>query len=97
MLVMTAGDATNFSPPPARNISQPAVFDAPVDKAKYYRERAAEVSSLQMVEHILSGIEREQMKVLPKPYNDLDAKKALHSFLQITADVNSAEHAQAEF
>ncbi len=96
--VLTAGDAENYSPPQAQIVNQSNDSNHPVDKAEFYRERAAtEVSSLQMVEHILSGIEREQMKVLPKPYNDLDAKKALHSFLQITADVNSAEHAQAEF
>ena len=96
--VLTADDAENYSSLQTQIFNQSNDSNQPVDKAEFYRERAAaEVSSLQMVEHILSGIEREQMKVLPKSYNDLDAKKALHSFLQITADVNSAEHAQAEF
>ncbi|CAN5274352.1 hypothetical protein BH20ACI1_BH20ACI1_23880 [soil metagenome] len=68
------------------------------NKPAFYQERATlEVSSLQIVEHILSGVEREQMKVLPKSYNDLEVKKALHSFLQISQNSNSAEHAQAEF
>jgi hypothetical protein len=65
---------------------------------EFYRQRAMkEVSGLQMVEHVLSGVEREQMKVVPKPYDDLEAKKILHHFLQVTKDLNSPEHAQAEF
>lgn len=65
---------------------------------EFYRQRAMkEVSGLQMVEHVLSGVEREQMKVVPKPYDDLEAKKILHHFLQVSKDLNSPEHAQAEF
>jgi hypothetical protein len=68
------------------------------DEKEFYRKRAMEeVSGLQMVEHVLSGIEREQMKAAPKNYNDITAKKALHDFLKIVADVKSPEHAQAEF
>ena len=68
------------------------------DKTTFYRERATlEVSSLQIVEHILSGVEREQMKIVPKSYNDLEVKKALHSFLQISQTSQPSEHAQAEF
>ncbi len=69
-----------------------------VDEKDFYRKRAMEeVSGLQMVEHVLSGIEREQMKTMPKLYNDISVKKALHDFLSITGDVKSSEHAQAEF
>ena len=50
-----------------------------------------------MVEHILTGVEREYMKVVPKTFDDFDAKKALHSFLQLEEGVNSEEHAAAEF
>lgn len=65
---------------------------------EFYRQRAMkEVSGLQMVEHVLSGVEREQMKIVPKPYDDLEAKKILHHFLQVSKDLNSPEHAQAEF
>jgi hypothetical protein len=65
---------------------------------EFYRQRAMkEVSGLQMVEHVFSGVEREQMKVIPKPYDDLEAKKILHHFLQVSKDLNSPEHAQAEF
>lgn len=69
-----------------------------VNGVEFYRQRAMkEVSGLQMVEHVFSGIERDQMKILPKPYDDLEAKKILHSFLQVSGDLNSPEHAQAEF
>lgn len=67
-------------------------------EAEYYRKRAVEeVAFLQMVEHVFAGIEREQMKIAPKPYDDLEAKKVLHSFLQVSGDVKSPEHAQLEF
>jgi cytoskeletal protein RodZ len=70
----------------------------PVNGVEFYRQRAMkEVSGLQMVEHVLSGIERDQMKVLPKPYDDLEANKILHEFMRVSNDLNSPEHAQAEF
>lgn len=69
-----------------------------VDKRDFYRKRAMEeVSSLQMVEHVLSGIEREHMKMTPATYDDLEVKKALHRFLQIVSDENSEDHSTAEF
>ncbi len=87
-----AGEKNAFPPPTSVNSNNLS------DKAEFYRGRATlEVSSLQMVEHVLSGIEREQMKILPKSYNDLEVKKALHSFLQVSYDANPAEHAQSEF
>jgi hypothetical protein len=71
---------------------------APQNEKEFYKKRAIEeVSGLQMVEHILSGIEREQMKIVPSPFNDISAKKALHDFLQVAEDVKSPDHALAEF
>ena len=35
-----------------------------------------------MVEHVLSGVEREHLKTSPMSDDDLEAKKALHKFLQ---------------
>lgn len=65
---------------------------------QYFRKRAMEeVTGLQMVEHVLSGIEREQMKVAPRPYDDLPVKLALHDFLQVSNEIESTEHAQSEF
>ncbi|MBS1796520.1 MAG: hypothetical protein JSS81_21990 [Acidobacteria bacterium] len=69
-----------------------------VSEKEYFRKRAMdEVTGLQMVEHVLSGVEREQMKTIPKPFDDLPVKLALHDFLQDTHDTSSTEHAQAEF
>lgn len=74
----------------------PAV--TPEDERELYRRRAMdEVSSLQMVEHVLSGIEREHMKMSPAGYDDLNVKKALHKYLQVSASVNSDEHSEAEY
>lgn len=70
----------------------------PVNDVEFYRKRATdEVSCLQVVEHLLSGVEREQMNFVPKTYDDLEVKKSLHSFLQVSKDINSPEHAQTEF
>lgn len=63
----------------------------------FFRKRAIdEVSSLQMVEHVFSGIEREYMKTAPAAFDDLDVKKALHRFLQLSADPDSSECSEAE-
>ena len=75
-----------------------ATKNKPRDEIEYYRKRAIEeVSFLQMVEHVFAGVEREQMKIAPKPYDDLEVKKVLHSFLQVSGDAKSPEHAQLEF
>ncbi len=67
-------------------------------QAEFYKKRATdEVNSLQMVEHVLSGIERDFLKITPKLYDDLEVKKSLHNFIQISQDIDSAEHAKAEF
>ena len=73
-------------------------IEKPADERDFFRKRAMdEVSSLQMVEHVLSGVEREHMKMSPVSYENLDAKKALHKFLQVSGDVTSPEHAEAEY
>lgn len=67
-----------------------------IDPAEFYRKRAMEeVSSLQMVGHVLAGIEREHMKVSGAVYDDLEAKKALHKFVQVSGEPDSEEHAEA--
>ena len=67
------------------------------DSAEFFFRRAKEeVASLQMVEHILSGVERDQMKIISKTFDDLAVKSALHKFGNaVSAD--SAEQSKAEF
>ena len=70
----------------------------PRNGQEFYRKRAmSEVSNLQMVEHVLTGVEREYMKVKPNIFDEFNAKKALNAFLQVTENENSAEHQEAEF
>lgn len=70
----------------------------PLNSRDFFRKRAMdEVSSLQMVEHVLSGVEREHMKVVTEPYDDLEAKKALHRFLQVSEDPKSEACNEAEY
>ncbi|HEY0459189.1 MAG TPA: hypothetical protein VGC97_08525 [Pyrinomonadaceae bacterium] len=74
---------------------KPKVF---VSEKEFFRKRAMdEVTGLQMVDHVLSGVEREQMKLVPKPYDDLTVKLALHDFMQVAHESNTTEHAQSEF
>ena len=69
-----------------------------INQSQFFRNRATgEVQSLQMVEHVLGAVEREVLSIAPKLYNDLPVKKALHDFLQVSANSQSPEHAQAEF
>jgi hypothetical protein len=69
-----------------------------VSEKEYFRKRAMdEVTGLQMVDHVLSGVEREQMKLVPKPYDDLPVKLALHDFMQVAHETSTTEHAQSEF
>lgn len=64
---------------------------------EFFKKRATdEVTSLQMVEHVLSGIERNLLHVAPKLYDDLEVKKALHNFLQDSQKLNSSEQSSAE-
>ena len=42
----------------------------------FFRKRAIdEISSLQMVEHVLTGVEREYMKIVPNAFDDFNVKK----------------------
>lgn len=69
-----------------------------LNEAEFYRRRAMEeVAFLQTVESVFGGIEREQVKIVPNPYDDLEVKKTLHTFLQMSADAPPAEHAAAQF
>lgn len=84
--------------------AESALFDnlsdasPPISENEFYRRRAMEeVSSLQLVERILSGVEREQMKIVPKPFDDIAVSKALHDFLQISKNSHSPDNAAAEF
>ena len=80
------------------NYENPLVSQESSDDHDFYRRRATEeVNSLKIVEHVISAIEREYKKSLPKAYDDLKVSLALHDFLKVTEKPNSPEHAQAEF
>src|ERR1043166_6813829 len=53
-----------------RNDEQPASTQ-PSGREFFKKRAVAEVSSLQMVEHVLTGVEREYMKVKPASFDDL--------------------------
>lgn len=78
----------------------PKLFDpkTEVSESEFYRRRAMEeVSSLQMVERILSGVEREQLKISPTSYDDIAVSTALHEFLKVSKNSNSPDNVTAEF
>ena len=73
-------------------------LDEPAHRREVQRRRAMEeVSSLQMVEHVLSGIEREHMKISPAVFDDLEVKKALHKYLQGIDSTDTDAHSDAEY
>lgn len=64
----------------------------------FFNKRAIdEVSNLQTVEHVLTGVEREYLKVAPKAFDDFNVKKALHIFINVAENADSEEHKKAEF
>ena len=72
--------------------------EEPFVKEEFYRRRALDqVIGLEMVEHVISGVEREQMKLVSERYDEVDVKKALHEFLKVADDVKSPEHSSLEF
>lgn len=65
---------------------------------QYFRRRASEeVKTLQMVDHILTRVEKEQAKINSAPFDDLKVKQALHRFLQLDDEANASEVAEIEF
>jgi len=102
-------DKTDFAPAPqptevpgSKSFEIPAADikdqTPPVNEADFYRRKAMdEVAFLQIVEHVFAGVEREQLKIAPKPYGDLEVKKVLHNFLQLSPETNPSEHSKAEF
>ena len=83
----------------AQEVPQRAPQNQRVEKNKeFFKKRAvAEVASLQMVEHVLTGVEREYMKAVPNTYDDFKAKKALNNFIHVTDSTDAEGHAEAEF
>ena len=64
----------------------------------FYRRKAnEEVAFLQIVEAAFAGIERDQMKVLPQSFNDLEVKRALHTFIQTEPDAPDNAYKKSEF
>ena len=68
-----------------------AASSSKTGKEFFHKRAIGEVASLQMVDHVLTGVEREYMKILPKVFDDLDAKKALHAFLNLPEDSDPDE------
>ena len=96
--IETASDFAAAAPPVATPDPYPPQNQRQRNDKEFFKKRAmTEVSSLQIVEHVLTGIEREYLKILPQTFDDFKAKKALNNFLQAPDGVNSEEHAQAEF
>lgn len=67
------------------------------NEKEFFRKRAvSEIASLQVVEHILTGVERERMKILPNSFDDLNAKKALHALVQLPDDADAQKRTETE-
>ncbi len=92
----TAGETFSVEAADEPKAEQPT--PKPSNGNEFYKKRAVgELSNLQMVEHVLTGVEREYMKIVPNVFDDFAAKKALNNFLQVAENENSEQHAEAEF
>ena len=84
--------------------SEPAAeTEADAEKAEELSEKdlfsqtlVEEVSGLQVVEHVFSGIEREQMRTPPKSHDVVPAKQALHAFIEKFKELDGIEQTDAE-
>ena len=69
----------------------------PSSEHEFFKKRSvSEISTLQMVEAVLSSVERERMKIVPRSFDALEAKKALHYFLQVVDNTDAGDHNAAE-
>ncbi len=71
--------------------------ETPADREFFKKRAVSEMSSLKMVEAVISAVEREHLKVVPNSYDDFEAKKALHFYLQVAEKESSDDCKQAEF
>lgn len=65
-------------------------------KEAYAQRMSDEVMSLDAVEHVVSGIEREQMRTVPHRYDVVPVKQALHLFLTEFKTLESPEQTESE-
>ncbi len=65
-------------------------------KQAYSQRMSDEVMSLDAVEHVVSGIEREQMRTVPHRYDVVPVKQALHLFLTEFKTLESPEPTESE-
>ena len=66
--------------------------DEPNNEKDAYKQRLTDrVSSLQMVDHILSGVQREQMRTRPEVFDSLPVKQALHKFFEAFSGLELSE------
>lgn len=104
--IIQTGEAANNGKTEAAPVAEDAEIPAadsqnqasPLSEAEIHQKRATdEVAFLQIVEHVFAGVEREQLKIVPKPYDDLKIKKTLHNFLHMPPEADSTERSKVEF
>ncbi len=66
------------------------------EKDLYCQRLVDEVSSLQAVEHVFCGIEREQLRVSPRAFDVVPVKQALHAFIEEFKALDTVQQTEAE-
>ncbi|MEZ5347158.1 MAG: hypothetical protein R2681_16545 [Pyrinomonadaceae bacterium] len=74
----------------------PETKDPVLEKAEYAQRLIDNVRSLQHVQHILSGVQREQMREKPVDYDTVPVKQALHKFVDAVENSDEAQCATTE-
>jgi len=70
---------------------------ASAPKPEVIKKRVSEqIVSLQMVDHVITAVERGFLQVEPEAFDDLSARKALHRFAQASVKPGNDEYFEAE-
>ena len=84
-------EETNKEPVVTKAIRDFTKSDPNKEKEAYRQRLVDNVSGLQMVDHILSGVQREQKRMRPEPFDSLPVKQALHKFFEAFYELDVPE------
>ncbi|MCB1023970.1 MAG: hypothetical protein KDB79_06265 [Acidobacteria bacterium] len=99
---IVSGDTFGQSELPAEAVEDDVEVEAEAEASKvsgkeaYAQRMTDEVMSLDAVEHVVSGIEREQMRTVPNRYDVVPVKQALHVFLTEFKTLESPQPTESE-
>ncbi len=77
-------------------VEEPESYGPVLEKAEYAQRLIDNVKSLQHVQHIISGVQREQIREKPISYDTVPVKQALHKFVEAVEKSDDLQSSIAE-